>query len=75
MPVLLATSARLWPVALRGRPSAIHVRSSDLALPAEAWIVEAAAEFQCPMKGPDGTPTTRLDNVLRLRRRDLPEHE
>lgn len=41
----------------------------ELDLPAGAWTVEAAEEFESPMTGPDGVPTTRVDSVLRLRRR------
>ena len=41
---------------------------ADLDLPAGEWAVEASEEFECPMTGRDGTPTTRIDNVLRLRR-------
>ena len=44
-----------------------------LALPADEWTVEASEEFEVPMKR-DGAPTTRLDNVLRLRRGDSPRH-
>ena len=42
---------------------------ADLDLPPEEWVVEAAEEFESAMKDPDGVPTTRIDNVLRLRRR------
>ena len=42
---------------------------ADLDLPADEWVVEAAEEFECPMNRPDVAPTTRIDNVVRIRRR------
>jgi SAM-dependent methyltransferase len=42
-----------------------------LDLPPDDWTVEAAEDFECSMKGREGAPTTRIDNILRLRRRAL----
>ena len=41
---------------------------ASLELPPDEWVVEAAEEFDVAMKR-EGAPTTRIDNVLRLRRR------
>lgn len=40
----------------------------SLPLPADDWTVERSAEVAHAATGPDGTPGTRPDNVLRLRR-------
>lgn len=42
---------------------------AQLDLPDDEWIVEAAEDFEASMHGREGMPATRIDNVLRLRRR------
>ena len=38
------------------------------------WEVERCETFEVELHGPDGQPGTRLDNVLRIRRRQQPGH-
>lgn len=40
-----------------------------LDLPPLDWAVDVAEQYERPATGPDGTTVTRVDNVLRLRRR------